>query len=70
MPFLTSFDADIWFAEKKLVWSSYTTAEALPTTRKVNLIDQKKFAKAALDENPETFLVQIAALEALSQLEW
>ena len=64
MPFLILSDVDIRFAEKELAWRSYTTAEALPTTRRVNLIDKKKFAKAALDENSETFVVQVATLEA------
>ena len=43
---------------------SYTAAEALPTTKWVELIDKKKFAKAALDEESETFMVYVAALEA------
>ena len=64
MPFLTLSNVDIWFAEKELIWRSYTTAEGLPTTRWVNLIDKKEFAKAALDENSETFVVHVATLEA------
>ena len=64
MLFLTRSDADIRFAEKELVWNRYTTAEALPTIRQVNLIDKKKFAKAALDENSETFMVHVATLKA------
>ncbi len=64
MPFLTFSNVDIWFAEKELIWRSYTTAEALATTRWVNLIDKKEFAKAALDENSETFVVHVATLEA------
>ena len=44
---------------------TYSTAEALSTTRRVELLDKHKFAKAALDENSETFVVHVAALEAL-----
>ena len=64
MPFLTFSNADIQFAAKELTWRSYTTAEALPTTKRVELIDKKEFAKAALDEESETFVVHVAALEA------
>ena len=64
MPFLILSNADIQFAEKELTWRSYTAAEALPTTKRVELIDKKEFAKAALDEKSETFVVHVAALEA------
>ncbi len=64
MPFLTFSDADIRYSQKELVWKSYTIAEALTTTRRVNLIDIKEFAKAALYENSKTFVVQVATLEA------
>ena len=64
MPFLTFSNADIQFAAKELTWRSYTAAEALPTTKRVELIDKKEFAKAALDEESETFVVHVAALEA------
>ena len=62
MPFLTLSNADVQFVEKELTWRSYTTAEALPTTKRVELIDKKEFAKAALDENSETFVVYVASL--------
>ena len=64
MPFLTFSNADIQFAEKELTWRSYTAAKALPTTKWVKLINKKKFAKAALDEESETFVVHVAILEA------
>ncbi len=66
MPFLAFSNADIQFGAEKLTWRSYTTAEALPTARWVELIGKYKFAKAALDENSETFVVHVAALEAPS----
>ena len=62
MPFLTLSNADVQFVEKELTWRSYTTTEALPTTKQVELIDKKEFAKAALDENSETFVVHVASL--------
>ena len=62
MPFLTFRNADIQFAEKKLTWKTYTTEEVLPTTRQVKIINQKEFAKAALDKNVETFVVHVSSL--------
>lgn len=64
MPFLTLSNADIQFLEKELTWRSYTTAEALPNTKRVELIDKKEFIKAALDEESETFVVYVLALQA------
>ena len=64
MPFLALSNADIQFGAERLTWRSYTAAEALPTARRVELIDKHEFAKAALDENSETFVVHVAALEA------
>ena len=64
MPFLAFSNGDIQFAEKELTWRSYTAAEALPTTKWVELIDKKEFAKTALDEEFETSVVHVAALEA------
>ena len=63
MPFLTLSNADVQFVEKELTWGSYTTAEALPTTKRVEIIYKKEFAKAALDENSETFVVYVASLD-------
>ena len=51
-------------AKKGLIWRCYITAKALPTTKRVELINEKKFAKAALDKESETFIVYVAALEA------
>ena len=62
MPFLTFSNADVQFVEKELTWRSYTTVKALPTTKRVELINKKEFAKAALDENSETFVVHVASL--------
>ena len=64
MLFLALSNADIQFGAERLTWRSYTAAEALPTARQVEPIDKHEFAKAALDENSETFVVHVAALEA------
>ena len=68
MPFLTLSNADIWFAKKELVWRTYSVAEALPTTRKGEIIDKKEFAAAALNKEDETFVVHMAALSVGSNV--
>ena len=62
MPFLTLSNADIKFAQKELTWRSYTTTKALPTTKRVEIIDRKKFAKTTLNENVEAFVVHVTSL--------
>ena len=62
MPFLTLSNADVQFIEKELTWRSYTTAEALLTTKRLELINKKEFAKMALDEKFETFVVHVESL--------
>ena len=64
MLFLTFNNTDIQVLKKELIWRSYIDAKALPTTKRVELINKKEFAKAALDEKSETFVVYVAALEA------
>ncbi len=62
--FLSLSNADVEFAElRKLTWRLYTVAEALPTTRLVELIDKREFVKAALDGNSSIFMVYVVALE-------
>ena len=65
MSFLSLSNADVQFDTGNLTWRTYSTAEALPTTRRVELIDKYKFARAALDKNSETSVVHVAVLEAL-----
>ena len=62
MPFLTFSNANIQFTQKKLTWRSYTTAEALPTTKQVEIINSKKFAKATLDEYVKAFVMHVIFL--------
>ena len=64
MLFLAFSNADIQFTKKELTWKTYTIKEALPTTRQVQLINWKKFAKVALDENIKTFVVHDRSLES------
>ena len=65
MPFLAFNKADVEFTKLgKLIWRSYTAAEALPTTSWVKLIDKREFAKSVFDENSKTFVVHVATLEA------
>ena len=62
--FLTLSNVNIQFTKKELTWRTYTTKEALPTTRLVKLINWKEFAKAALDENIEAFLMHVSFLRS------
>ena len=64
MSFLSFSNADIKFSElKKVTWRTYTIAKALPITNQVELINKREFAKVALDENFETFMVHVATLK-------
>ena len=60
--FLTFSKVDIWFAKQELVWKTYTAAKTLPTIKKVEIIDKKKFAVAVLNADDKTFMVHVAAL--------
>lgn len=62
MLFIAFSNANIHFAEEKLIWRSYTTRETLPTNQRVEFIDRKEFAKTALDKNVEAFVVYVASL--------
>lgn len=57
-------NGDVNFSETgKPIWRSYTTVEVISTTNRIQLIDKCKFAKTVLDENSETFVIYIAALD-------
>ena len=51
---LTLSGADMDFLGRELRWRTYTIKEVLPTTRRVKLVDKKKFAAIALDPEHET----------------
>ena len=61
--FLKISNANIAFGEGTLTWKSYTTNEALPTIKQVQLVDLKEFVIAALDMDSKTFVVHVAIRE-------
>ena len=63
MPFLKISNADVLFGEKILTWKTYTTNEALFTTKQVQIIDKKNFVIAVLDADNKTFVVYMAIQE-------
>ena len=63
MFFLKISNANVAFGEETLTWKSYTTNEALPTTKQVQLVDPKEFVIAALDVDSKTFIVHVAIRE-------
>ena len=63
MPFVTLSGADVDFLDRELRWRTYTTEEALPTTRRVELVGKKEFAAIALDPEYETYVVHAASLD-------
>ena len=54
--------------EKELTWRSYTTTEALPTTKRIEIINKKELAKVVLDEKSETFVVYMAFLNLVPEI--
>ena len=62
MLFLTFSKANIRFAERELVWRTYTAAEALLTTKRVEIINKREFAIAVLNADDEIIVVYVAAL--------
>ena len=48
------------FNKKRLIWKSYIIIKALPTPKKVQIIDIKYFVIAALDANSKIFIVHMA----------
>ena len=63
MPFLKISNADVSFGEGTLTWKTYTTNEALSTTKQVQIVDPKEFVIAVLDVDSETFVVHVAIRE-------
>ena len=64
MPFLTLSGADVDFLGRELRWRTYSTEEALPTTRHVKPVGKKKFAAAALDSEYETYVVHVGSVRS------
>ena len=66
IPFFTLSNVNIQFAKKKITWRSYTVAKALPTTKRVEIINKKKFAKAALNKHVEVFVMYMTFLSMMA----
>ncbi len=66
--FFALSNPDFQFSAEKPTWSSYSTANAVPTTSWVELIDKREFAKTALDENLEAFVMHVSALDVAESL--
>ncbi len=64
IPILIFINIIVEFIElEKLTQRFYTIAKALSFTNRIERIDKKEFAKAALDENSEIFIIHALALE-------
>lgn len=72
MPFLTLSNTNVGFLNKELTYKTYSVAEALPTTKRVQIIDWKKFAKVVLDLDKKAFVMHIATITSRMtiHLEW
>ena len=64
MPFFTLNGADVNFLGRELRWRTYTTKEALATTKHIELVNKKKFATVMLDPESETFVVYVISLSS------
>ena len=64
MPFLTLSSADVDFLGRELWWKTYSTEEALPTTKRVKLVGKKKFTAAALDLEHEIYVVHVGLVSS------
>ena len=62
MFFLTFSRADIQFAEQEFVWKTYMAAEALPITKRVEIIYKWEFVVAALNADDKIFMIYVATL--------
>lgn len=55
MPFLKLADPNIRFAKSTLLWRDYTAETALPTERRLELVDPEVFTEDALDKKSFVF---------------
>ena len=63
MLFLKISNADVSFGERTLMWKTYTTNEALPITKQVQIINKKDFVIVTLDADSEMFVMHMAFWE-------
>ena len=66
MLFFTLNSADTDFLSRKLGWRTYTTKEALLTTKRVELVGKKKFAAIALDLEHETYVIYVGSVVSIA----
>ena len=59
MLFLKISNADMLFDKEIFTWKIYTTNNALPTTKQVQIVDSEEFVIAALDINNKMFVMHI-----------
>ena len=64
MFFLALSKVEVNFAKQELTWRTYSLDKALPTTKRVQIIDRREFAAAALALDKKAFLVHVAYLRA------
>lgn len=64
MFFLSFSNRNIKFVEKKFIQKIYSTCKALLIIKKIQLIDYKKFAAAALDLSKKVFVIYVVYLGA------
>ena len=64
MLFLTLREVDVDFSGRELRWRTYTTKEALLTTRRIGLVGKKEFAAAALDPEHKTYVVHVGSVSS------
>lgn len=59
---MTLNNRDVQFVKKELIWRLYTLTKTLPTTKQLEIIDKKEFAKAIIEQNIEIFVVYVTSL--------
>ena len=67
MLFLALSKVKVDFTEKELTWKAYTIAKVLPTTKRVQIICLKEFAKVALDPKQKAFVVHVATFFQINE---
>ena len=68
MLFLTLSSANIDFLDCELWWKTYITQKALLTTKRIELVERKKFTVTALNLECETFIVYVMFLSFIASL--
>ena len=64
MLFLTLSGANVDFLGRELRWRTYSTKEALPTTKRVELEVKKEFAATAIDPEHKTYIVYVGSVSS------